>query len=215
MGHFKFSFTREDFAILLKRNPEHDEWYNILIEVLPAYGITTPQRVAGFISQTAFESYDYRRIEENLNYSLETLMKLFGDKYFRDRDPKEYAHNPEKIANLVYGDRLGNGPEGSGDGWKYRGRGVIQLTGKYNYEKFAAARGMSIDQVIPYLETKRGALEAAAWFWRWRDLDRFADNGDVEGMTRRINGGLHGIEYRRARYDQAIKLFSQKTQKSG
>ncbi|CAB5221183.1 COG3179 Predicted chitinase [uncultured Caudovirales phage] len=173
------------------------------LEVLEEYGIDTPLRLAHFLAQTSHESGGFRAVEENLNYKAETLSKIFP-KYFKDKDPNDYAKQPEKIANLVYGSRMGNGPAESGDGYRYRGRGLIQLTGKSNYEKFAAGVESTLEEAVEYLTTPEGAVESAAWFWANNGLNELADTDDVVKVTKRINGGTIGLAERQA-HTEAFK----------
>ena len=182
--------------------------------MLPKYGITTPQRIASFISQCAHESADFKLLEENLNYSKESLERVFP-KYFgaNKRNANEYARKPEKIANYVYmdefrskGGALGNVQEG--DGWRFRGRGLKQVTGRSNYATFGKAIGKSAEEVAAYLETKEGALVSALWFWDSRKLNEVADTGDVARVTKIINGGDIGLEDRRRRYVQGLAVLT-------
>ena len=173
---------------------------------LDKYEINTPERVAMFMAQVGHESGGLKRREENLNYSAQRLTQVFP-KYFRDVDPNDYARNPEKIANRVYGNRMGNGDEDSGDGYRYRGRGFIQLTGKNNYTAFANAMGMSLDEAVDYLSTAEGAAMSAAWFWDMRNLNADADRGDVVTVTKKINGGTIGLHERQALYKEALGIF--------
>jgi putative chitinase len=173
------------------------------LEVLEEYGIDTPLRMAHFLAQTSHESGGFRAVEENLNYKAETLSKIFP-KYFRDKDTNDYAKKPEKIANLVYGGRMGNGPVESGDGYRYRGRGLIQLTGKSNYEKFAEGIESTLEEAVEYLTTPEGAVESAAWFWANNGLNELADTDDVTKVTKRINGGTIGLAEREA-HTEAFK----------
>jgi len=182
------------------------EWHTALSELMPKYEIDTPLRAAAFISQCQHESYNFRRLEEDLRYSAEQLEAVFGRRV-AGRDLKRYEYNPKKIANLVYANAIGNGPEESGDGWKYHGRGIIQLTGKANYMRFGREVGMSAPQVIDYVVTKRGAVHAACWFWDMRKINRAADEGDLEKVTRLINGGLNGLEDRRRYYERALNIL--------
>lgn len=170
-------------------------------ELLTKYDINTVNRIAGFFAQCAHESGDFKFKKENLNYSASALNAVFP-KYFKNAgvDSNIYARQPEKIANRVYANRMGNGDEASGDGWKFRGRGFIQLTGKNNYTKFAESIKKSIDETISYLETDAGALESALWFWKTNNINKYCDNDDIIGMTKRINGGTNGIEDRTERY---------------
>lgn len=159
------------------------------------YGLSSPLRLAHFLAQTAHESGGFRLIEENLNYSADGLMKIFP-KYFRDKDPQGYHRQPEKIANVVYASRMGNGDTASGEGYKFRGRGLIQLTGKNNYSALAKDLGVSIDEAVAYLATPEGAVESAAWFWNKNGLNALADKDDVTAVTKKINGGTIGLDDR-------------------
>ena len=172
------------------------------------YEINTPLRMAHFLAQAAHESGGFRLLEENLNYSADGLNKIFP-KYFKNagRDANEYARKPEKIANVVYGGRMGNGDEASGDGFRYCGRGLIQLTGKNNYVNFANYAGISPEDAAEYLETLRGAVHSGCWFWYSNDLNTFADAGDFVGMTKRINGGTIGLDDRIKHYNEAVHIF--------
>jgi putative chitinase len=183
-----------------------DKFVEPLNKAMEHFEINNSQRVAMFLAQVGHESGGLNHVAENLNYKAATLTKVFP-KYFRDRDPEEYAHNPEKIANLVYGGRMGNGDEDSGDGYKYRGRGLIQLTGHDNYKHFSDALGMDIDDAVTYLETPEGAAMSAAWFWNSRHLNAVADAGDVVKATKLINGGTIGLEERTELYNEALEIF--------
>ena len=163
------------------------------------FKINTPERVAMFLAQVGHESGGLKTVKENLNYSAERLVQVFP-KYFRNVSAASYARNPEKIANRVYANRMGNGPEESGDGWKYRGRGAIQLTGKDNYSRFAKDMGMTLADVPSYLETPEGAIMSAGWFWDVNKLNAPSDAEDVEAATRKINGGVIGLEDRKKHY---------------
>ena len=199
---------------MLSSNPAAHEWCAPLNALLPKYGITTAQRIAGFISQCAHESMDFKALEENLNYREETLLKIFP-RYFGPgkANAAEYARNPEKIANYVYMDKnrsaagaLGNVQEG--DGWRFRGRGLKQVTGRSNYTAFGKAFGMTAEQAVDYLQTKEGALASALWFWDSRKLNEIADTGDVARLTKVINGGDIGLDDRRKRYAVAVQVLA-------
>ena len=164
------------------------------------YEINTPLRMAHFLAQTAHESGGFRVIEENLNY------KIFY-RYFKDVNIDEYAHNPEKIANRVYANRMGNGSESSGDGYKFKGRGLIQLTGRYNYEAIAKDLGVSLEDCISFLETPEGAIESAAWFWKKNNINKWADQDDVRGVTKKVNGGEIGLDDRQEHTDRFKELL--------
>ena len=172
------------------------------------YEINTVNRAAGFLAQCGHESAGFTVLKENLNYSAEGLNKIFR-KYFPTLDSaKPYARNPERIANRVYANRMGNGPESSGDGYKFRGRGAIQLTGRDNYTRYANSLGMTVDEVIADLETLDGAIESACWFWQTNGLNRFCDADDIVGMTKRINGGTIGLEDRIHHYNHAKHVLA-------
>lgn len=166
-----------------------------------------PKRVAGFLAQIAHESGGFNFVAENLNYSAKGLMTIFK-KYFPNEElANQYARKPEKIANKVYANRMKNGPEESGDGWKFRGRGLIQLTGRDNYTRFAAALDLDIDSTIAYLETPNGAVASAGWFWDNNKLNQFCDKDDFITLTKRINGGTIGLADRKHHYEIALKAL--------
>jgi putative chitinase len=167
------------------------------------------KRLAGFLAQIAHESGGFNFIKENLNYSADGLRKVFP-KYFPNIDiAKQYARQPEKIANRVYANRMKNGNEASGDGFKFCGRGLIQLTGRDNYTKFAYSLEMTLEQTIAYLETPSGATASAGWFCDNNKLNTYCDNDDFIGLTKRINGGTNGLEDRQHHYDIALKWLQE------
>jgi putative chitinase len=217
MSKFDFDFTQEHLAAMIPGNTKVAEWYTALCEILPKYGITTPRRVAHFMSQCAHESNNFRSLEENLNYSEDALTRVFP-RYFGaapKRNAKEYARNPEKIANYVYMDefRSAQGRMGNvqpGDGWRFRGRGLKQLTGRNNYTAFGKSVGMTAEEAADYVATEKGAIESACWFWDTNKLNTIADTDDVVLMTRRINGGNIGLEDRQQRYSRALPLLEGK-----
>jgi putative chitinase len=169
--------------------------------------INTPVRQAMFLSQLAHESGNFRFVVENLNYSADALRRVFG-KYFPTEDlANQYARQPERIANRVYADRMGNGPEASGDGWKYRGRGLIQLTGKNNYASFSmqADNNALVDPDL--VAQPELAVDSAGWFWTTNRLNQLADTGDVKAVRRRVNGGFNGLEDCQNKYNKLIDLL--------
>jgi len=174
--------------------------------LLNDYDINTPKRIAAFMAQCHHESGGFVFVTENLNYKASGLIKVFP-KYFDMESAQKYEKQPQKIANRVYANRMGNGPESSGDGWKHRGRGAIQLTGKDNYTRFAAAIDKTVDETIAHLETLDGAIESACWFWKTNKLNVFCDKDDIVGMTKRINGGTIGLDDRREHYETAKKVL--------
>lgn len=164
-----------------------------------------PRRVAGFLAQIAHESGGFNAVVENLNYSAKGLMGTFK-KYFPTEElAKQYERQPQKIANRVYANRMKNGDEASGDGFKFRGRGLIQLTGRDNYTKFAEALDMSIEDTIAYLETPNGAVASAGWFWDNNKLNQYCDKDDFVTLTKRINGGTIGLADRQHHYHLALE----------
>ena len=187
--------------------PYADHWVEALNQLLPDYEINTPKRIAAFIAQCAHESGGFKFLKENLNYKAESLMKTFP-KYFSDRDTANaYAKQPIKIANRVYANRMGNGDEASGDGYRYCGRGLIQLTGKTNYDWFAASLEISATEASEYLETFEGAAQSACWFWESNNLNVEADAGDIKKMTKKINGGYIGLDDRVKHYEHALHIL--------
>ena len=205
---FTFDFTKEQLGEIIKGNPYVDEWYEALSQILPEYEINTPQRVAAFVAQCAHESGGFRLLKENLNYKAASLRRVFPKYFPDDAIAARYANKPEMIANRVYGNRMGNGPEESGDGFRYCGRGLIQLTGKNNYTIFAASVGIEdMDEVVEYLQTFEGAVQSACWFWEQNNLNQWADKGDILTLTKRINGGTIGLEDRIKHYNHALHVF--------
>lgn len=168
--------------------------------------ITTPLRAAMYLTQTAHESMDMSRLEENLNYSAEGIAKVWRHRFPIPELAAPYAHNPEKLANHVYCDRLGNGDEASGDGWKYRGRGGIMQTGFESYLRLERETGVPFTRKPELLATPEYAFLGAAKFWIWKGLNVFADVGDVAGATKRIQGAFEGLEQRQARFDLICPL---------
>ena len=203
-----FTFTKEQLSSIIGNNPDLDGWYEALSNVLPEYEINTSERVAAFLAQCTHESGGFKRLKENLNYRWESLRKVFPKYFPTDELAQEYAHKQEQIANRVYGGRMGNGDESSGDGFRYCGRGLIQLTGRNNYTKFAESIGMAVEEVPALLETFEGAVKSACWFWKTNNLNQYADAGDILTMTKRINGGTIGLEDRIKHYNHALEVFS-------
>ena len=171
------------------------------------FDISTGSRIAAFVSQLGHESMGFVAMAENLNYSADGLHGTFPH-YFPTVDLRNaYARQPQKIANRVYANRMGNGNEASGDGWQYRGRGYLQLTGKDNYQSFASYMEFSLADTVAYLETREGAAMSSGWFWAMRKLNQYADQGNFKGLTIKINGGTNGLADRLAHYEKAKKLF--------
>jgi putative chitinase len=198
--------TQQQLAACIGNNPYLEQWADALNKILPDYEIDTPQRVAAFVAQSAHESGNFAALHENLNYRAETLRKVFP-KYFTDTSAEQFAHNPEAIANRVYANRMGNGDESSGDGFRYCGRGIIQLTGKSNYQAFAESIETPVEAIPEFLQTFEGAVQSACWFWEANNLNQYADAGDIVTMTKRINGGDIGLEDRKKHYAHALEIF--------
>jgi len=167
------------------------EKYKSLIQ---SYGINTKLRLAHFLGQLEHES-NLKPVAENLNYSSDGLLKTFP-KYFTGLTAIQYRRNPEKIANKVYANRMGNGNEQSGEGWKYRGRGFIQITGKENYFRLANDTDIDCLKNPDLLMEEANAMISACWFWKTRNINALADADNIKGVTRAINGGLNGLEDR-------------------
>ncbi len=209
---FDFDFSKELLDQIVPKNPYIDHWHEAIVKILPDYEINTKLRVAAFLAQCAHESGNFRAIKENLNYRWETLRKLFP-KYFPTDDlAKQYAGMPnpkkqEAIANRIYANRMGNGPEESGDGFRYCGRGLIQLTGKYNYERYAESLEISVEEASEHLTTFEGCVQSACWFWESNNLNQWADKQDMITLTKRINGGTIGLEDRIKHYNHACHVL--------
>jgi putative chitinase len=200
--------TENQLKAILPKNKNVKELAEALNLVLPKYEINTVNRIAGFIAQCGHESMGFTVLRENLNYSAKALNVIFPKYFIRaGRNANEYHRQPERIANIVYANRMGNGNIASGDGWKFRGRGAIQLTGKNNYTSFAKYINMPIDKAINYVETLQGAIESACWFWHTNNINRFCDSDDIVTMSRRINGGTIGLEDRKHHYEIAKDIL--------
>ena len=206
--------TSEQFAELFPRCADPDGWVDAMNEVFPKYEIDTPKRIAAFIAQCGHESGGWRVFSENLNYSAKALDAVFGKYFVRaGRDAEEYHRQPEKIANVVYADRMGNGDTDSGDGWRYRGRGPIQLTGKNNYTRFSEDMDVeAVDNPDMVSEDKEVALMSAIWYWNTNNLNKYADSGDIKTLTKRINGGYIGLEDRIHHWEEALKALGEEVE---
>tara|TARA_Y200000002_G_scaffold10096_3_gene8319 strand:+ start:2974 stop:3822 length:849 start_codon:yes stop_codon:yes gene_type:complete len=205
--HFKFNFEEWMAEELIHRDDWRD-WYNAMCEILPLWEVNTIERVAGFVAQCGHESGGFRVLSENLNYSAKALNSIFP-KYFRraGRDANEYHRQPEKIANVIYASRMDNGDTASGDGWRFRGGGILQLTGRYNYTEFAKAVEKTPEEAVDYVRTKAGALDSACWFWDTNNINKYCDAQDIVGMTKRINGGTIGLDDRKKHYIHALDVL--------
>ena len=202
--------TLEQLKQLLPKNPYVQNLHNALVQLFPDYEIDTPKRMAAFIAQCAHESAGFMILTENLNYKAATLRKIFPKYFPDDATAQRYASMPNKqeaIANKVYANRMGNGDEASGDGFRYRGRGLIQLTGKQNYSWFAASLEITPEEATEYLGTFEGAAQSACWFWETNKLNQWADKGDIVTLTKRINGGTIGLDDRIKHYEHALHVL--------
>lgn len=174
------------------------------------FGITTPHRIAAFIGQCHVESAGFTRMEENLMYtSARRLHAVFPSRFGSPAEAMPYVGDPERIANRVYAGRIGNGPESSGDGWRYRGRGIKQLTGRANYAAAAAALGRPYLSAPRLVQEPADAVLTAAWFWASHGLNPLADAGSIDAITRRVNGRamMHAAQ-RRSRTAAALRAFA-------
>lgn len=202
--------TLSQLKQLLPKNPYVEHWHHALFQLLPDYDINTPNRIAAFVAQCAHESGGFMVLKENLNYKAATLRKIFPKYFPNDQIAQEYASKPNKqvaIASKVYANRMGNGDEASQEGYKFCGRGLIQLTGRSNYQAFADSLEMNIDDVPEYLVTFEGAAQSACWFWETNKLNQWADAGDILTLTKRINGGTIGLEDRKKHYEHALHVL--------
>ena len=204
------TLTQAQLQQLIPKNPYVPQWHSALAQLLPDYEINTPQRIAAFIAQCSHESGGFMTIKENLNYRWQTLRKIFPRYFPTDELAQQYASKPNKaeaIANRVYANRMGNGPEQSGDGYRYCGRGLIQLTGRENYSWFAASLSITPEEASQYMETFEGAAQSACWFWETNKLNNWADTGDIVTLTKKINGGTIGLEDRIKHYNHALHVL--------
>lgn len=203
-----FTITAEQLKRIVPTLSENrcKEYLPYLLQTMSEFEINSPSRVAAFIAQTAHESAGYSAFLENLNYSAQALLNTWP-KRFTQESAALYARQPEKIANHVYSNRLENGDEANGDGWRYRGRGVIQTTGRINYK--ACGIGLNLDLIVSpeLLEQPLNSFRSAGWYWKSRNCNSFADSGDFVGLTKAINGGLNGLDDRRVYYTRAKTTF--------
>jgi putative chitinase len=201
-----FILSEKQLAELIPKNPYVDHWHHAMEQCLPDYDINTPRRIAAFVAQCAHESGGFRFLNENLNYRAESLVKTWP-RYFNAGNAGSYARNPQRIANRAYANRMGNGDEASGDGWRFCGRGLIQLTGRSNYQAFADSIETDINDIPDYLATFEGAVQSACWFWETNNLNKWADLGDILTLTKRINGGTLGLDDRMKHYTHALHVL--------
>ena len=185
------------------------QWVTALNDTFSQFGILTPNQQAAFIGQCGHECAHFRILEENLNYKAVTLMKLWPKRFPTLEIANAYAGNPKKIANMVYANRMGNRDESSGDGYRFRGRGCIQLTGHANY--FHAGKALGVDFVMEpdLVATPKYAAMTAGWFWKTHGCNEVAESADWLKLTKKINGGTIGLEDRIAHTKQALEALSQ------
>jgi len=188
-------------SAIIGHNPNIQSWLDALNKILPDYEITTAERIAAFLAETAYESTNFTETQENLNYSSAGLLRTFPTHFSSCADADNYANKPEAIANRVYANRFGNGNESSGDGWKFSGKGLIQLTFKENYQSFADSIEMTLDDTATYLQSFEGCVQVAANFWETKNLNTLADAKNIDAISIAINGGTIGLEERRANYN--------------
>jgi len=185
-----------------------DLYTPLLAELMPKYGIDTPLRQRHFLAQLLHESGGFRAVRENLNYSTDGLMATFPRHFASRAEAETFHRQPERIANRVYSNRMGNGDEASGDGWRFIGRGLIQVTGRNNYTATSQAL-FGDDRLIKVpeiLEQPRYAVQSACFFWQSNKLNALADSNDIQAVTRRINGGLNGLDDRQQFFDRLAVL---------
>lgn len=183
------------------------KWLKPLEDTFAKYDINTPKRQAAFIGQCAHESNNFKTLEENLNYSAGALMRTWPSRFPDANTAEKYAFHPQAIANKVYGGRMGNGVEETDDGWKYHGRGLIQLTGKENYGNCGSGIGVDLLGNPGLLSTPEYAALSAGWFWNKKGLNSLADAQDYDTMTKRINGGTLGLDDRKAKIAKALSVL--------
>lgn len=212
--------TPTSFNLVAAGVKDPAKWIDAIVSVCQEFEINTPQRIAAFIAQTSHESGGYTMLSENLNYRAATLAACWPNRFAvlgPDKKPKKengklvptavansIAGKPELIANMVYSSRMGNGPAESGEGWKFRGRGLKQLTGKDNYTRCGQSLGVDLLSNPDLLLEPLFAARSAGWFYKINNLSLFADVGDIKGMTKKINGGLIGLEQRQAKYEKCL-----------
>lgn len=209
------TLTEQQLAAIMPACPNPGLWSTALNRAMSRFHIDSPPRMAAFLAQVAHESGQLTRLTENLNYSAKRLMQVWPKRFPTLERAHAYEKNPQRLANLVYADRLGNGNEASGDGWRFRGRGLIQLTGRSNYRAAGRGIGLDLEQAPDILEQPEPAALSAAWFWESHGLNPLTDNRatdddteDFIAITRRINGGTVGLKERLALWKRAVQVLS-------
>lgn len=193
--------SAEQFHKLFPNADNPEQWADAINTFCPQYGVNS---LAMFLAQCGHESQGFTRLSENLNYSATALLNTWPYR-FNAETAQIYARKPEVIANKVYASRLGNGDEESGDGWRFRGAGCIQLTGRDNHQAFADAIGKTLEEATEYLHTIQGGIESACWYWKSKNLERWAN--DIVTCSRRINGGDNGLKERKALYAKCQEVL--------
>jgi putative chitinase len=183
-----------------------EEWIDAINQTFEYFDISTPEQQASFLGQCGHESAGFTALVENLNYRAESLCKVWTKRFPTLESAQPYHRNPEAIANHVYANRMGNGDEQSGDGWAYRGRGLIQLTGRDNYRACGEALGVDLESDPDLVSTPQFAALSAGWFWSTHGLNRIAE--DIVAVTKKINGGTHGLDDRVARTERALNALA-------
>ena len=184
------------------------EWVDPLNETFQKFNILTPRQQGAFIGQCGHECGNFKVLEENLNYRAVTLMKLWPKRFPTQEVANSYEKNPKKIANMVYSSRMGNRDESSGDGYRFRGRGCIQLTGHSNYYHAGQACGVDFVMSPDLVGTPKYAAITAGWFWSTHNCNTFAENQDWIALTKKINGGTIGLSQRIEHTEKAISVLS-------
>jgi putative chitinase len=178
------------------QDAERAAWIAALGVPLHRSGITAPRCVAAFLGQCAVESAGFHSLEEDLSYSAPRLCQVWPNRFPNTEAAEACALRPEFLANRVYANRMGNGDEASGDGWRFRGRGLIQITGRVAYQRFARAMNLTLDQTVDHAATQAGAADSAVWFWSANQLNALANTWSLDLLTRKINGGTEGAAER-------------------
>lgn len=208
--------TIQQFRAIAPNTKYHQQWCDALFgpqtelggkSLLDEYETNTPKRIAAFLAQCAHESGGFIFLTENLNYKASGLLKTFPKYFPDDATALKYEKRGDAIANRVYANRMGNGPEESGEGAKFKGRGLIQVTGKDNYFWFASSLQITPEEAAEYMQTFEGAAQSACWFWETNNLNKLADAGDILTMTKRINGGTIGLADREKHYQHALHVL--------
>lgn len=198
-----------DALLAVAPNVKMDIWLPALSAAMPVGDITTERRVAAFIGQCSVESGSFTTTAENLNYRSAARIATVWPSRFTEESAAPFVNNPQALANSVYANRMGNGPPKSGDGWRFRGLGLIQVTGREEYEAFAETVGRSLEDATAWAATPAGAAASAVWFWGWKSLNRLADAWDLVTLTRRINGGVIGLAERQEACEAAITAIKE------